>query len=173
MQSRFAVQRSHTVPCGPREPIRTANDPVEAETDARRPPASAKGFVLDNFSRKRGPAGWGAAAGVQFNQGFAEIKEAGVLVRVPARIGSGWQPPAPKPPRYTRSSSRTSPPAKSRYAYVVRTNPVRSPGGRPRGRPRRVPTPATAVPDGADISQAAPDTRPATLGGLVMPLAAL
>ena len=50
---------------------------------------------------------------------------------------------------------------------------VRSPGGRPRGRPRRVPTPATAVPDGADISQAAPDTRPATLGGLVMPLAAL
>ena len=120
MQSRFAVQRSHTVPCGPREPIRTANDPVEAETDARRPPASAKGFV------KRGPAGWGAAAGVQFNQGFAEIKEAGVLVRVPARIGSGWQPPAPKPPWHTRSSSRTSPPAKSRYAYVVRTISRRS-----------------------------------------------
>ena len=45
--------------------------------------------------------------------------------------------------------------------------------GRAVPRPRRVPTPATAVPDGADISQAAPDTRPATLGGLVMPLAAL
>ena len=43
-QSRFAIQRSDTVPCEPREPIRAANAPVEAENDANRAPASAKGF---------------------------------------------------------------------------------------------------------------------------------